>query len=216
MGCRTVRRLLFGAAILLAACEPAAPMRACAGCVYDFADTIPPDTVLVFHWPASRLPVRFHADPRGAMPALVSLGIATWEGQFLYGEFTGVQVADSSRADVIVYWEAGVPPDVPPDAGTPVDACGGSTSNPANAFPLDSTVLHVGLFVKGGSDAQVAACLRRVVVHELGHALGLLKHSPYADDIMNAIPTVTMPSPEDRRTIEVLYHTRATIIPPPR
>ena len=52
-------------------------------------------------------------------------------------------------------------------------------------------------------------------VHELGHALGLLKHSPYADDIMNDIPTVTTPSPEDRRTIEVLYHTRATIIPPP-
>jgi hypothetical protein len=202
--------------LAVAACEPAAPVRDCLGCVYDFADTVPPDTVLVFHWPASRLPVRFYADPRGAMPALVWLGIGTWEGQFLYGEFTGIQVADSTHADVIVSWQGGVPADVPPDTGPPVDACGGSTTNPASAFPLDSTVLHVGLFVKGGTDAQVAACLGRVVVHELGHALGLLKHSPYADDIMNEVPAVTAPSLEDRRTIEVLYHTPATVIPPPR
>ena len=212
-----MRSLLLGAAILIAGCEPAAPVRDCAGCLYDFADTIPPNTVLVFHWPATRLPVRFYADPRGAMPALVSLGIAAWEGQFLYGEFAGVQVADSSHADVIVQWGSGVPPDVAPDPGPPVQACDGSTTNPANAFPLGENVLHVEIVVRAGfPDGQVAACARRVAVHELGHALGLLKHSPYADDIMYAVPTVTMPSPEDRRTIEVLYHTSPTVTPPPR
>ena len=67
---------------MLTACEPAAPVRDCAGCVYDFADTVPPRTALVFHWPVSRQPVRFYADPRGAMPSLVAQGVAAWEAQF--------------------------------------------------------------------------------------------------------------------------------------
>jgi predicted Zn-dependent protease len=217
-GAGVMAAALLGGALLAAGCEPTAPVRDCTGCTYDFADTIPPD-VLVFHWPASRLPVRFYADPRGAMPALVSLGIAAWQAQFLYGEFRGVQVTDSGGADIIVQWEAGVPPDVAPDPGLPVAACDGATTNPTAVFTDSSAnVLHVLLTPKGGSftDAQVAACLRRVVIHELGHALGLLKHSPSPFDIMNQTPTVTLPSSADRRTVEVLYHTAATVVPPPR
>jgi len=211
--------MLWGAAMLLAGCEPTAPVRDCSGCTYDFADTIPPDTILAFHWPGNRLPVRFYADPRGAMPALVSLGIATWEGEFLYGELTGVRVSDSSQADIIVYWPAGVPPDVPPDAGPPMDACGGTTTNPVSAFvpPVDSTVLHVGLIAKAGfSDAQVAACLRRVVIPGLGNPRGLIQRGPYPDATMTALPVGTTPPPEARRTGTVLYHPPATVTPPPR
>ena len=212
-GRRAVSALVVLAAA--AACEPTIPVRGCAGCLYDFADTLTGD---IFHWPASRQPVRFYADPRGAMPGLVMLGITAWEEQFLYGEFRGTVVADSSQADVIVSWSGGVPPDVPPDPGTPQDACAGETTNPAAVFADSSAnVLHVMLFPKAGfSDAAVAACLRRVVIHELGHSLGLLKHSASSFDIMNATPTVTAPSAIDRNTIEVLYHTRATVVPPPR
>jgi len=201
---------------LVAACEPTAPTRTCTGCTYAFADTIPPDTTLVFHWPAVRLPVRYWADPRGAMPVLVAGGIAAWEGQFLYGEFTGVRVVDSTRADVIVRWEATPPPDVPPDPGAAVDACAGQTTNPAVVFRDSSaSVLHVTLGVKPGfTVAQVAACLRRIAIHELGHSLGLLRHSPSPFDMMNAVPLVAFPSATDRRTVEVLYHTPATVSPP--
>jgi predicted Zn-dependent protease len=99
-----------------------------------------------------------------------------------------------------------------------VDACAGSTTNPTAVF-VDSSanVLHVTLVPKAGfADSVVAACLRRVAIHELGHALGLLKHSPSTFDIMNATPTVTVPSVTDRSTVEVLYHTTATVLPPPR
>jgi matrixin len=208
---------LFCAALAAAGCEPTAPVRQCAGCTYSFADTIPPDTLL-FHWPASVLPVRFYADPRGVMPALVSLGLAAWEAQFLYGEFRGVRVSDSSQADVIVQWSGSVPPDVSPDPGTPVRACDGQTVYPSWAIgssPGRAVRVSLGTLA-GYTDAQVAACLRRVVTHELGHTLGLLQHSPSPLDIMYQTPTVTFPSSTDRNTVEVLYHTAATVVPPLR
>jgi predicted Zn-dependent protease len=212
------RETLLAFCALALACEPSAPVRDCTGCIYSFADTVPPNTRLVFHWPAARLPVRFYADPRGAMPTLVALGVASWQGQFLYGEFSGTVVSDSSHADVIVTWLSGVPADVPPDAGPAQDACAGATTDPTAVFRDSSAnVLHVALTPKAGfTDGQVAACLRRVVIHELGHALGLLRESTFPDDMMNETPTVTAPSVRDRRTIEVLYHTGPTVAPPPR
>jgi len=203
--------------VLAAACEPTAPLRDCIGCAYDFADTIPPDT-LVFHWPAAALPVRFYADPRGAMPTLASLGVASWEAQFLYGEFRGTLVSDSNQADVIVRWRSVVPPDVPPDPGTPVSACDGETVYPSWAIgSAPGRAVRVTLGVLSGyTDAQVAACLQRLVVHELGHAVGLLKHSPNSLDMMYQNPMVAAPSSRDRNTAELLYHTNATVVPPPR
>lgn len=174
----------------------------------------------VFHWPTGRLPVRFFADTRGHMRALVDRAVRLWEAQFLYGEFRAVLVDDSTAADVIVLWADSIPPDVPPDTGAAVFACDGLTN-----FTFDTTGTALSRAVRSEvgirigqtyTAGQVAACVRRTTVHEIGHAIGLLNHSPYSGDIMWANDTAAVPSPSDRRTVEILYHTTPTIAPPPR
>ena len=211
-----MRRVALGAALAVtAACSDV---------------TLPPDhtpaysytlpaTGDVFHWPLNRLPVRFYADPRGGMRNYVQRAVGLWERQFLYGEFRGVVVDDSAAADVIVLWGGTVPPDVPPDPGPPVKACGGNTpvifdaSGAALASPF-----HPSLTVLDNTvpPAQIAACVQRTVVHELGHALGLWDHASDSLVIMNVTPWVPVPSDNDRRTVEYLYHVKPTIAPPPR
>ena len=204
------------AAATAAACsDPATPDRECQNCYYSFADTFPPDT-FIFHWPANRLPVRFWADPRGPMPLLVHNAIAAWEAQFLYGEFHGVVVDDSTHADVIVRWSGVVPVDTIADTST-VLACSGSTTNPELFSDSSVDVLHIDIDVDTTfTRPEVASCVRRVTIHEVGHSLGLVRHSLFSSDIMYSSAPVARPSAEDRRTIEVLYHTQPTIVPPPR
>jgi len=183
--------------------------------IYAFADAFGD----VFHWLPERLPVRFYADPRGNMRALVDNAVTAWERQFLYGEFRGVLVNDSTAADVIVRWADSVPPTANPDAGPPVDACGGVTQG-----ILDSTgqafaepfVTEIGILTGTVyTAAQVQACVRRVTIHELGHTLGVLREAPDTQAIMYVTPRVREPAAIDRRTMEVLYHTQPTLAPPP-
>ena len=171
----------------------------------------------VFRWPSDRLPVRYFADTRGMMPALVRTSLEVWEAQFLYGEFKGAMVPDSSAVDVIVIWQDSIPPDVPPDTAGALGACDGVTS-----FVIDSTgamtePIRVQLRVRPGyTESQVAACMRRVAAHELGHTLGILTHSPATTDLMYGTPATDTPTNRDRNTAQVLYHTTSTIAPPPR
>ena len=221
---RPLALLALWVAATMAACgDPATPDRECLNCYYSFADTFPPDT-FIFHWPANRLPVRFWADPRGAMPYFVRTAIAAWQGQFLYGEFRGVVVADSTQADVLAVWDAAPIDSAAADTGGTF-ACSGDTHSAGSSegtFAFDSTHTLVGpiiisVFRKAGyTPGQLFVCGQRLTIHEMGHALGLLRHSLYSDDIMNANPTANWPSAEDRRTVEVLYHTQPTIVPPPR
>jgi len=171
----------------------------------------------VFRWPSDRLPVRYFADTRGMMPELVRTSLEVWEAQFLYGEFKGATVTDSTAADVIVIWQDSIPPNVPSDTAGALGACDGVTS-----FVIDSTgamtePIRVQLRVRlGYTEPQVAACMRRVAAHELGHTLGILTHSPATTDLMYGTPATDTPTNRDRNTVQVLYHTTSTITPPPR
>lgn len=171
----------------------------------------------IFRWPGDRLPVRYFADDRGSMRTLIGRGLDVWEQQFLYGEFTGTLVSDSGAADVIVVWEDSVPPEVPPDTSGAVGACTGITTLQIDSTNAITEPLRVTIRVSlGFTTAQVAACLPRVTAHEVGHSIGLLRHSSGPDDLMFGTPRVELPTARDRRTAEVLYHTTPTIGPPPR
>jgi len=171
----------------------------------------------VFHWPIDRLPVRYFADPRGTMASLVREGLRTWESQFLYGEFRGVLVTDSTAADVIVRWQDSVPPDVAPDTAGALGACDGVTTYQIDTANVVEEPIRVALLLRPGfTTAQIAACLHRVATHEVGHTLGILTHSPAATDLMYDTPGTQTPTHRDRNTVQVLYHTTSTIEPPPR
>lgn len=174
----------------------------------------------VFHWPGNRLPVRFWVDPRGNMGALVQNAIDVWQDQFMYGEFTGVIVSDSAHADVQVVWANVVPPAATPDPGPPVKACGGETQNDSISGGRIWGALHSSITILTGvsaTEGQVEACVQRTVIHELGHDLGILNDdAPDSTDIMYFTPLVPAPSPADRVTVQVLYHTTPTLLPPVR
>ena len=57
------------------------------------------------------------------------------------------------------------------------------------------------------------ACLALTLTHEIGHTLGIFRHSPRPEDLMYGNPTVTGPSERDRNTAEILYHTPANVVP---
>jgi len=203
---------LAGGAVLMAAllgCEgPTIPARTPA---YGFDD---PTTGDVFRWPSTRLPVRVWTDPRGALPRLATVGLQAWEASFLYGEFRGVPTGDTLHADILMRWADSVPPDVPPDTGPVAFACRGITRLVVGAGNTLSDDVRIDISINFGyTPGQVAACVARVVPHELGHALGLLQHSPDTADLMHANPRVAVPSDGDRRTVEVLYHTEPTLAP---
>ena len=113
----------------------------------------------VFRWPGERLPVRYFADTRGTMPALVRTSLREWEAQFLYGEFSGTLVADSMAADVIVTWQDSVPPDVPPDTTGALGACDGVTSFVIDAGPW--------------LNAAVSGLLFHVLLHDADDAVAV-------------------------------------------
>ena len=171
-----------------------------------------------FHWRQEELPVRVWVseDEIAELPGLTQRALEIWEDVFLYGEFRGELVSDSKTAHVIV---RGVPaPSKPveevvrlPSALAP--ECGGATDIVlSDDLSVISLPIRVYLDRQAAPDAPgLATCLALTSIHELGHALGILSHSPNSTDIMYIDPQVELPSEFDRETAAALYHIPPTV-----
>ena len=170
---------------------------------------------LSFHWPRSSLPVKIWTEELLNLPFHVRNGVEQWEAAFLYGEFEAVSVSDSNAADVIVRAGTAVKGgfSVIRLARSLAPECEGGTDFD---LPPDSQEIQlpIRVFINPRFDPAapgVDECLALTTTHELGHAIGILTHSPDAADIMYFDPSVQTLSTRDRATIERVYHTQPTL-----
>ncbi len=173
------------------------------------------DDSLSFHWPASRIPVRIWVEDAASLPQNMPNAISAWRTAFLYGEFDATVVSDSTSADVIV--RAGAAPGIQFARARLNSAlapeCAGATDLDISE---DHTQLRlpVRVFIDPRSEPNAPGlpeCLALTTTHELGHALGIWRHSSTATDLMFADPSVDGPSARDLGTAEVIYHVPANV-----
>lgn len=172
---------------------------------------------LSFHWPRSRLPVKIWTEDTLNLVTHVQNGIDRWRAAFLYGEFDAVRVADSNAADVIVRAESPVKATGSQLASMAPECEGGTDILP----PFGSREIQypVRVFILPRFDSStpgVDECLALTTTHELGHAIGILAHSPVETDLMYFDPVVSVLSARDRATIEVAYHFEPNLTAPAR
>ncbi|MES2124295.1 MAG: hypothetical protein V4503_06355 [Gemmatimonadota bacterium] len=174
------------------------------------------DTVL-FHWPRNFLPVRVWVAADDPLRPHMTTAIDRWNATFLYGEFRAMMVNDSNAADVIVRNvvapAGGEAPPITLSAFAP--ECRGETDLFYN-LSARTIILPVRMYIYprfSTTPPGLDDCYRITATHELGHALGLLEHSPSASDLMFSDPVLDGISERDRITAETVYHLPATYTP---
>lgn len=222
------RAALVALCTLLAACESPILAGRPTTDVYTFTlDTDPPK---VLRWPTGST-VRLYVVASGdaerdtLLSGAVAAGAAAWNGAALFGEFALAIAQRVEDADVVVSWSDVVLPveteQCRPQlqrAVTTFCITGFDTESPTlTPFPLrlpaDPAAGDVRMLVTFlGAEALFPDRLTRLVAHELGHVLGIGRHSANAGDLMfSPDPARATPSPRDAATVQVLYHTRAEI-----
>jgi hypothetical protein len=166
----------------------------------------PGNEYVLLRWPDDRMPLRVFLDrpPAGlfedpeAIHDAVRRGVLDWTGaarpdlpRFEFVEKIG-------DADIPIVWAEA------PDGDWEVAHCAWNVNLLMRRFGV-SRILVTGRW-SGGRPAEVAD-VHRMVLHEVGHALGLGGHSPDPSDVMyeSVAGTATGLSARDRATLAALY-----------
>lgn len=217
-----MRPWLVAAALVVAGCSNiASPALTDAYEYRCFADVATGECIggtdtLTFHWPRELLPVRVWVADDSPVRPYVTTAIDRWQHAFLYGEFRATLVADSSIADIIVLNAPS------PDGGAllrhpPLHAragqCNGETIPDIDAG-TNTLTLPIRLYMYATVseiEPGIATCYSITMTHEMGHAIGLLAHSPSDGDVMFANPVFDGISDRDRQTAVTVYHVPSTL-----
>lgn len=183
------------------------------GVSYEMGEMVT-DTV-DFAWRSSDLPIRIWVQDTAGLPEDIRNAVTVWQGVLIFGELAVQYVSDSTQAQIIVRGSDPLPPPTAPRGVTAIRfhsapaACEGGTDIYVSApdhtklwTPIRVYVLPKYLL----TEQTTQDCLARVSIHELGHALGLFRHSPNTEDIMYTFPSVDGPSEVDAATLQFLYH----------
>jgi hypothetical protein len=180
---------------------------------YDFH--APADTDIIFHWPAASMPLRVYAESASGVPQSTDLGAELWTRAVRCGELSFNRIADSLAADIVVRSPGAMPPAPPAAVRAAADSVGACTGRTDFDTLNGGVVRPIRVYVVANSSvadtAAVAGCYRFTVAHELGHALGLLSHSPTPGDLMHASPYRRLATANDRITVQTLYRTAPTL-----
>lgn len=216
--------LLFACGVGLTACEAPTVPPAALSDVYPYnLDTNPP---AILRWPSgSRIRVHLEggsAQRTAVMEAAFAAGAARWNSAVRFGEYELVRASSVREADVLLRWADDVSP-IDLTACLPAGSRAVTTfcldpDDPERlyAYPnLDGTAGSVRMVVSVlGAEASFPERAEQLIVHELGHVLGIGQHSPDSGDLMHGgSPTRSTLSARDAATVRVLYHTEPHIVP---
>jgi predicted Zn-dependent protease len=185
-----------------------------------------PGPDLVFHWASgTRVRVFVASEPASRAQGLADAFTAAaraWTVAAPLGEIVVERASSIATADVVVAWSDGPFPVATQDCTPSTGAAGVTTFclTPDNGafvrFPAADGGASDVIFLITISPAiaEDAVVRRRLVTHEIGHALGLFQHSPNAADLMfGGQLSVDAPSEADRATFYALYHTPSDLTP---
>jgi predicted Zn-dependent protease len=213
------RSLVVIAVALLAGCDAAVlPPRPDAD-VYEYRLALdPPETL---RWPAGeRIHIHVVEDGPDAdlLRTAAERGARAWNAYALLDEYELVVGASADDADVVLAWS---------NAALPVEtsACPPTAGRAQTTFCLDGNRLFRYPATDGGASrvtmlvtiatllAGAPDALDNVSAHELGHVLGIARHSDDPDDLMFTDPMRAQPSQRDIATVRALYRAPADILP---
>jgi len=210
---------------LLGACDSAALAPRPSADVYEFR--LPTQPPLVLRWPSGST-IRVYvaggdvASEAAALAAAFEQGAAAWNRYALFGEYRLASTADLGQADVVLRWSG---------QASPVDL---SQCQPAGTRAVTTFCLGTGgadrllVFPRAAGGASrvtmvvtilpsqltIAGRVPLLVKHELGHVLGIARHSDEPLDLMyGGELTASLPSRRDQATVQVLYQMQPEVLP---